>query len=1161
MQDVEDKTTLRTPDRRRQAVCRSGTRRARSITTSSPPSRKPSPARNAERLQELVEDFHEADLGDLLEALPAEDRPRLIELLGRDFDFAALTEVDEAIREDILEELEPGPSPRACASSIRRRGLHPRGPRRGVDQAEILEQLPAVERVALQRSLDYPEDSAGRRMQTEFIAVPPFWTVGQTIDFMRETEDLPETFYEIFVIDPGGHLLGAVPLDKLLRPKRPVTIEEIMDDEPDRVEATQTRRRWRACSSATTSSRPRWSTKRPARRRHDGRRHRRRPRGGGGRRHQGARRRERRRGAVRHGVGHPAQPLPLALRQPLHGAPRLLGHPRCSRIAREDGGARGPDADRRLHGRQCRHPDDDGGGARPRDPRPRAEPMPGASSAARCWSASSTASPSRRFSPGVAVFWFGTAQLGPSSGSPSSSPCCRRRSAASSSRSPSTVRRRPGGLLGPVRDDHHRHGGLLRLPRHRDAVVRLCRTASASLAADRASARAADAVPGPTVSLLHDFEFRSTASTLVNALRATLAVRCVEDEPDDDSPPPPFPKVRARRLSSAACLARFGVVAMALGLDLLRGAADEPLSVRRRREAPCGCGARAPAPDPRHRRLEMAGQGRLGRRPAAGTQFAFIKATEGGDHVDDPFLENWSGAKRAGVPRGAYHFVFWCRPAHEQADWFKRNVPAGSRRPPPGPRPRVERPFAQLPQEGAARAGARDDRRHARRDGSPYRQAADHLHRHHLPRRVLEGEFNDYPHWIRSVAAEPHERYNDRRWTFWQFTTTGRVPGVNGRCRPQRLLRDGNQWRHVRPRLRPARREGAAAVGICAGNSRRDGGIRKRGRRLEMARQRPPPPGPGCYNSSSKEPPGGAPDDPECRPRLQLRSRRDRRRHPRDRARLRAGQDRAARRRDRPHQPVSRATSGRQMGELGLHGITVEEEYGGTGLGYLEHLRRHGGDLPRLGLGRPLLRRPFEPLRQPDPPQRQRGAEAALSAEADLRRACRRARDVGARLRLRRGLDAHARRQARRPLRPQRHQDVDHQRPGGRDAGGLRQDRSRRGPARHHGLPHREGHEGLLDRTRSSTSSACAAPTPANSSSRTARCRRRTCSAQVGKGVERADVRPRLRARGARRRSARHHAGLPWTWCCPTCTSASSSASRSARSSSCRASSPTCTSR
>ena len=60
---------------------------------------------------------------------------------------------------------------------------------------------------------------------------------------------------------------------------------------------------------------------------------------------------------------------------------------------------------------------------------------------------------------------------------------------------------------------------------------------------------------------------------------------------------------------------------------------------------------------------------------AAGTQFAFIKATEGGDHLDPRFTENWYGAAHAGVPRGAYHFMYWCRPAHEQAAWFRRNVP------------------------------------------------------------------------------------------------------------------------------------------------------------------------------------------------------------------------------------------------------------------------------------------------------------------------------------------------------------------------------------------------------------------------------------------------------------------------------------------------------
>ncbi|QFU16768.1 magnesium transporter [Microvirga thermotolerans] len=195
-------------------------------------------AADAPRLQHLVEDFHESDLGDLLEALEPEDRPRLIELLGPAFDFAALTEVDDAVREEILEELETSTVAEGVRELDHDDAVYILEDLDEEDKAEILEQLPPVERVALQRALEYPEGSAGRRMQNELIAVPPFWTVGQTIDFMRETENLPDTFYEIFVIDPGGHLLGAVPLDKLLRSKRPVTIQSIMDDDPDRVRAT-----------------------------------------------------------------------------------------------------------------------------------------------------------------------------------------------------------------------------------------------------------------------------------------------------------------------------------------------------------------------------------------------------------------------------------------------------------------------------------------------------------------------------------------------------------------------------------------------------------------------------------------------------------------------------------------------------------------------------------------------------------------------------------------------------------------------------------------------------------------------------------------------------------------------------------------------------------
>ena len=145
-------------------------------------------ASEVERLQKLVEDLHESELGDLLEALEPDQRPRLIELLGTDFDFAALTEVDEAVREEILEELETATVAEGVRDLDSDDAITILESLDEDEQAEVLDQLPAIERVALQRSLDYPEDSAGRRMQTEFIAVPPFWTVGQTIDFMRETD-------------------------------------------------------------------------------------------------------------------------------------------------------------------------------------------------------------------------------------------------------------------------------------------------------------------------------------------------------------------------------------------------------------------------------------------------------------------------------------------------------------------------------------------------------------------------------------------------------------------------------------------------------------------------------------------------------------------------------------------------------------------------------------------------------------------------------------------------------------------------------------------------------------------------------------------------------------------------------------------------------------
>ncbi len=164
---------------------------------------------------------------------------------------------------------------------------------------------------------------------------------------------------------------------------------------------------------------------------------------------------------------------------------------------------------------------------------------------------------------------------------------------------------------------------------------------------------------------------------------------------------------------------------------------------------------------------------------AAGTRFAFIKATEGGDHLDPNFMLNWTGAKAAGVPRAAYHFVWWCRPAAEQAAWFIRNVPRDASALPPV----IDAEWAH---------GPNCSRRVSREDGiAKIRIISDMLYRHYGRMPILYTDINFHkdvlvgvnlpnPFWLRSTAAEPHVRYASRRWTLWQFTQTGRVPGIKG---------------------------------------------------------------------------------------------------------------------------------------------------------------------------------------------------------------------------------------------------------------------------------------------------------------------------------------------------------------------------------------------
>jgi magnesium transporter len=196
---------------------------------------------NSSRIRELTLGLHEADLADLIQLLKPDQRAPLIATLGSEFNAAALPELDEAVRDQVLEAMPNEQVAEALQQLDSDEAVYLLEDLDKQDRSDILAKLPLFERAALERSLEYKEDSAGRIMQTDLIAVPPFWSVGQTIDSMREADDLPERFYEIFVVDPSYHLLGSVALDRLLRSKLDVSIEALTmtDIHPIPVESDQ----------------------------------------------------------------------------------------------------------------------------------------------------------------------------------------------------------------------------------------------------------------------------------------------------------------------------------------------------------------------------------------------------------------------------------------------------------------------------------------------------------------------------------------------------------------------------------------------------------------------------------------------------------------------------------------------------------------------------------------------------------------------------------------------------------------------------------------------------------------------------------------------------------------------------------------------------------
>jgi len=177
---------------------------------------------------DLVRDLHVADLADLTEQIDPEHRRAFLRLVWDAVDQGFIVELEESVRDEVLEILEPEMLAEAARELDTDDVVYLLEDLEAEARGAVLAALEPGERIAVSRSLTYPEHSAGRLMQSEVVRAPPFWTVGQMIDYLRASEDLPEQFYDILVVDPAAKPIGKVALGTLIGARRPVTLESLM---------------------------------------------------------------------------------------------------------------------------------------------------------------------------------------------------------------------------------------------------------------------------------------------------------------------------------------------------------------------------------------------------------------------------------------------------------------------------------------------------------------------------------------------------------------------------------------------------------------------------------------------------------------------------------------------------------------------------------------------------------------------------------------------------------------------------------------------------------------------------------------------------------------------------------------------------------------------
>jgi magnesium transporter len=184
-----------------------------------------------EAARALVEPLHPADIADLIEQTSSDTRARLVQALGNIVDADVIAELNDYVREDLIDLLDARQVATIAAELDTDDAVAIIEDLEKDEQQAVLRELAPDDRAAIEEALSYPEESAGRLMQRELVAVPEHWTVGQTIDFMREHPDLTTDFWEVFIVDPQHRPVGTCQLSWVMRTPRSIAMSDVMKRE------------------------------------------------------------------------------------------------------------------------------------------------------------------------------------------------------------------------------------------------------------------------------------------------------------------------------------------------------------------------------------------------------------------------------------------------------------------------------------------------------------------------------------------------------------------------------------------------------------------------------------------------------------------------------------------------------------------------------------------------------------------------------------------------------------------------------------------------------------------------------------------------------------------------------------------------------------------